>query len=56
MILDTDKKVVVFEGSNGSGKSSVIQILRDKYHICISKAVPEWFYKYIEKNSYNGYL
>ena len=47
MILDINKKIYVIEGSNGVGKSSIINLLNEKYGIRVSKSVPEWFYQYI---------
>lgn len=47
MICNLDKKFVILEGSNGVGKTTVIQELSETYGVQIRKSVPEWFQIYI---------
>ena len=40
--------IVVIEGSNGVGKTTIIDYLSKKYDIISKKSVSDWFRKYIE--------
>lgn len=40
--------ILVVEGSNGSGKSTVIKDLKSIYNITDKKSVPDWFREYID--------
>lgn len=40
--------IVVIEGSNGVGKTTIIDYLSKEYDIISKKSVPDWFRKYIE--------
>lgn len=40
--------IVVIEGSNGVGKTTIIDYLTKKYNIISKKSIPDWFRKYIE--------
>lgn len=39
--------IVVIEGSNGVGKTTIIDYLSREYNIISKKSVPDWFRKYI---------
>ena len=39
--------IIYIEGSNCSGKTTLISQLKDKYGYQVSKSVPEWFQNYI---------
>lgn len=39
--------IIYVEGSNCSGKTTLISQLKDKYGYQVSKSVPEWFQNYI---------
>lgn len=39
--------IIVIEGSNGTGKTTVIKEMQREYNFVSSKSVPEWFRKYI---------
>lgn len=40
--------IVVIEGSNGVGKTTIIDYLSKEYDIIPKKSIPDWFRKYIE--------
>ena len=40
--------IVVIEGSNGVGKSTIIDYLSKEYNIISKKSIPDWFRKYID--------
>lgn len=40
--------LVVIEGSNGTGKSTIIKEIKKIYNITDKKSVPDWFRKYID--------
>lgn len=39
--------IIVIEGSNGVGKSTIIKYLEKKYDVISKKSIPDWFRKYI---------
>lgn len=39
--------VIVIEGSNGTGKTTVIKKMHENYNFISSKSIPDWFRKYI---------
>ena len=39
--------IVVIEGSNGTGKSTIIKKIKEIYNITDKKSVPNWFREYI---------
>lgn len=39
--------IVVIEGSNGVGKTTIIDYLSKEYDIISKKSIPDWFRKYI---------
>ena len=40
--------IIVIEGSNGTGKSTVIKKIKQIYNITDKKSVPDWFREYID--------
>ena len=40
--------VVVIEGSNGVGKSTIISYLEEMYELNVRKSIPDWFRKYLD--------
>ena len=39
--------IIVIEGSNGAGKTTVIKNMQIRYNFVSSKSVPDWYRKYI---------
>ena len=40
--------VIVIEGSNGVGKSTIINELNNSYELSLRKSIPDWFRQYLE--------
>ena len=39
--------IIVLEGSNGAGKSTIAKLLSEKYDLISLKSVPDWFREYL---------